>query len=178
MDSHSNGWGIFQRPMQEVCLNLSGQKYFIRHSQNMEEKAIIWSMVVIWLSLFAIPLFVFSSSKVVDSIFQDMLLFYWFRSRAAALDPMRSVYRSDKMKEADVLLAVKDVGWIWGVAVLLKICVTSCFGLILCTMRLKRTLLLSTSSLNLLLFMVQVTVFIGPESDHWLPLSVTHSLTH
>ena len=22
------------------------------------------------------------------------------------------------------------------------------------------------------------TVFIGPESDHWLPLSVTHSLTH
>ena len=39
-----------------------------------------------------------------------MLLFYGFRSRAAALDPMRSVYRSDKMKEADVLLAVKDVG--------------------------------------------------------------------
>ena len=37
---------------------------------------------------------------------------------------------------------------------------------------------MSTSSLNLLLFMVQVTVFIGPESDHWLPLSVTHSLTH
>lgn len=130
MDSHSNGWGIFQRPMQEVCLNLSGQKYFIRHSQNMEEKAIIWSMGVIWLSLFAIPVFVFTSNilKVVDSIFQGMLLFHGFRSRAAALDPMRSVYRSDKMKEADVLLAVKDVGWFWGVAVLLKICVTSCLG--------------------------------------------------
>ena len=37
---------------------------------------------------------------------------------------------------------------------------------------------MSTYSLNLLLFMVQVKVFIGPESDHWLPLSVTHSLTH
>ena len=62
------------------------------------------------LPLFAIPVFVFTSSKVVDSIFQGMLLFHGFRSRAAALDPMRSVYRSDKMKEADVLLAVKDVG--------------------------------------------------------------------
>ena len=37
---------------------------------------------------------------------------------------------------------------------------------------------MSTSSLNLLLFMVQLTVFNGPESDNWLPLSVTHSLTH
>ena len=44
-------------------------------------------------------------------------------------------------------------------------------------MRLKRTLLLSTSSLNLLLFMVQITVFIRHEADHWLPLSVTHLLT-
>ena len=107
-------------------------RYISSHSQNMEEKAIIWSMVVIWLPLFAIPVFVFTSNilKVVDSIFQGMLLFLWiyFRSRAAALDPMRSVYRSDKMKEADVLLAVKDVGWFWGVAVFLKICVTSCLG--------------------------------------------------
>ena len=92
--------------------------------------SLIWSMGVIWLPLFAIPVFVLTSNilKVVDSIFQGMLLFYGFRSRAAALDPMRSVYRSDKMKEADVLLAVKDVGWFWGVAVLLKICVTSCLG--------------------------------------------------